>query len=356
MRVNSVSNRIVKKLPKPYWLIALCTLSTSALAHSEATNSTWQLVWQDEFSGDSLDLSKWNIEVNCDGGGNNEHQCYTANPDNLFLRDGFLYVVAKKAHKDAVKPYTSARINSKGKGDFKYARVEVRAKLPKGQGSWPAIWMLPTNEVYGSWPKSGEIDIMESVNLKVKLDDGSIENRIHGTLHYGHDWPNNVYSGKAYDFEGVVNPADGFHIYAVEWEQGEVRWYVDNVLYARQQLTQFDHEGKLTHQGWYTINDRNTAKQPELIYSNAPFDDYFHIILNYAVGGNWPENTGIKGVDAREFHQDNPFIIDYVKVFACTLDSDTGKGCENKADANNQKRLTDVLVSGKAPLAPTKRK
>lgn len=179
------------------------------------------------------------------------------------------------------------------------------------------------------------------------LDDGQSENRVHGTLHYGHPWPNNVYSGKAYTFPELANPADQFYVYAVEWEQDEIRWYVDDVLYARQQRTQFDSAGNVTHQGWYTLLSDEQTNSQKLTYTSAPFDDYFHLILNFAVGGNWPENTGQKGVDDAAFGDNNSFIIDYVRVYQCPLDKVTGKGCAN---VNLSKAQFDaLLVTGKAP-------
>ena len=142
----------------------------------------WELVWSDEFDGNSIDERKWNFEVNCQGGGNNEQQCYTDSPDNAYVSDDTLKIVALPAGEGAEKPYTSARLNSKMKGDFKYGRIEVRAKMPSGQGSWPAVWMMPTDSVYGTWPKSGEIDIVEAVNLKTTDEEGNVENNVHGTF------------------------------------------------------------------------------------------------------------------------------------------------------------------------------
>ena len=129
--------------------------------------SDWELVWSDEFDGNSIDDDNWTHEVNCDGGGNNESQCYTDSEDNSFVSDGSLKIVALPAEEGAQKPYTSARLNTRYKADFKYGRIEMRAKLPSGQGSWPAFWMMPTDEVFGGWPKSGKIDILEAVNGKL---------------------------------------------------------------------------------------------------------------------------------------------------------------------------------------------
>lgn len=151
--------------------------------------SDWQMVWSDEFDGTSIDTNKWNFELNCAGGGNNEKQCYTDSEQNAFIKDGALNIVALPAEEGAEKPYTSARLNTRYNADFTYGRFEMRAKLPSGQGSWPAFWMMPTDEVYGTWPRSGEIDILEAVNLKTIAEDGTVEANIHGTLHYGREWP-----------------------------------------------------------------------------------------------------------------------------------------------------------------------
>ncbi|WP_428786454.1 glycoside hydrolase family 16 protein, partial [Vibrio splendidus] len=223
------------------------------------SSSDWQLVWEDQFNGEQINKRNWSLEVNCWGGGNNEQQCYTDDPNNAFVKDGLLHIVAlKKSHTGpdnaegslggATKtlPYTSARLSSKDKRDNKYGRYEIRAKLPGGQGSWPAIWMLPTDNKYGSWAASGEIDIMEAVNLNTLSDaagakNDDLESRVYGTLHYGRNWPDNVYKGQAAILPNGVNPTDGFHTYAIEWEEGEIRWYVDNIHYATQ-----------TQEGWYS--------------------------------------------------------------------------------------------------------
>ncbi|WGL18440.1 family 16 glycosylhydrolase [Microbulbifer bruguierae] len=281
-------------------------------------NSGYCLVWADEFSGDAIDPEKWNHEKNCTGGGNNEAQCYVDDEKNSWVANDLLTI--KAIREDASGPnrvdddpnydpddtsgngsYTSARLRSKGLGDWKYGRFEMRAKLPQGQGSWPAFWMLPSEWAYGSWPLSGEIDILEAVNLKVGGED-----QIHGTLHYGDIWPGNVYTGEAYRIPGDLNPADDFHTYAVEWEEGEIRWYVDGDHYATQ-----------TRDGWFT-----TAA---LENPNAPFDQSFHLILNLAVGGDWPANVNDTGIDESAFPQE--YQIDYVRVYQCTEDFDTGRGC-----------------------------
>ncbi len=316
--------------------------------------SDWVMVWEDNFDGDAIDDNKWNFEINCAGGGNNEKQCYTDSEENAFVADGILNIVALPAEEGATKPYTSARINTRYKADFKYGRFEVRAKLPSGQGSWPAFWMMPTDEVYGGWPRSGEIDIVESVNLKVPTEDG-VESNIYGTLHYGKEWPNNDSSGKAYAFDQGSNPADDFHTYAIEWQEGEIRWYVDDYLYATQRKSEllYNANGEalaLKHKGWYTEYFDQTTGELKTFWDESPYDQEFYLILNFAVGGDWPENVNATGIDASAFENGQTFEVDYVRVYECAQDPDTGKGCETVRPGYDN--LEDALVQGAAP-APT---
>ncbi|WP_108123986.1 glycoside hydrolase family 16 protein [Saccharospirillum mangrovi] len=297
----------------------------------------WRLVWDDEFIGASIDPAKWGFEQNCWGGGNNEQQCYTDRPVNAYVKDGALHIRAQRedftgsaetedsaAYDPNVTrtlPYTSARLRSLHKGDWTYGRIEVRAKLPQGQGTWPAIWMLPSDYEYGGWAASGEIDIMEAVNLKAQSDaegaePGQPESRVHGTLHYGRAWPENVYSGTAYDMAGD-NPADDFHHYALEWEEGEIRWYVDGVHYATQ-----------TQDDWYTqyINAEGEMVNGE---AAAPFNRDFHLLLNLAVGGNWAGTVNETGIDESVFPQE--MVVDFVRVYQCDVDPLTGLGCATRS-------------------------
>ncbi|MCL2913499.1 glycoside hydrolase family 16 protein [Shewanella corallii] len=310
----------------------------------------WQLVWQDEF--DTLDTGKWSFEVNCWGGGNNEQQCYTDRSDNAYVKDGVLNIVARKENfngpavqddqqgydrhdKSGAKPFTSARLRSKNKGDWTYGRFEIRAKLPQGQGTWPAIWMLPTDNKYGLWPASGEIDIMEAVNLGSPSDRkgaaaDEVETRVHGTLHYGREWPQNVYTGTGYRLPDNLSPTDDFHVYAIEWEPGEIRWYVDGQHYATQRA-----------EGWYSqFRDvsGNWVSQP----ADAPFNARFHMILNLAVGGAWSANVNDKGIDEKAFPQ--TLSVDYVRVYRCGHKKDPVFGC-GRADDGAE------LVEGKIPPA-----
>ena len=299
------------------------TFQASSLTAEPAPEAApvWDLVWSDEFEDTTLNLENWQAEVNCWGGGNNEQQCYTAREDNAYVSDGVLHLVAKSevytgnngvAGDDVTLGYTSARLRTKGLHDWTFGRFEIRAKLPYGQGTWPAIWMLPTDSPYGTWASSGEIDIMEAVNLTV---DG--ENRVFGTLHYGRNWPGNVHAGTSYQLPSGVNPAHDFHVYALEWEEGEIRWYVDDVHYATQQ-----------QDGWYSQfqSDGQWLNGPV----GAPFDSAqkYHLLLNLAVGGDWAGNVNRGGIDDNVFPQ--TFAIDWVRVYECSASPATGVGCASR--------------------------
>ncbi len=304
---------------------------SSTAASSSSAQATWELVWSDEFDGTTIDTSKWSHEKNCWGGGNNEQQCYTDREVNSFVADGALHIVAQRedftgsdspegeSPTTKTLPYTSARLRTKNIQEWTFGRFEIRAKLPAGQGTWPAIWMLPTNSPYGTWASSGEIDIMEAVNLKTVTDGSAPEAAVHGTLHYGRNWPANVSSGADYILPNNVNPADDFHEYALEWEEGEIRWYVDDVHFATQRDT-----------GWYSqyVQDGSLKDAPV----GAPFDRFskFHLLLNLAVGGNWAGNVNNKGVDESVFPQ--KMLVDYVRVYQCSASPSTGKGCATIGD------------------------
>jgi len=233
----------------------------------------WKLVWNDEFNTNNLDTTCWNYEVNGDGGGNNELQFYTDFKTNSWLRNGYFNMKAIEENFKG-KPYTSARINTRHKKDFVYGRFDIRAKTPTQQGVWPAIWMLPTHEVYGGWPQSGEIDIMESV--------GHHPHTVHGTLHYGPRWPDNKHSGQHVEVENDLE--DEFHVYSVEWEENEIRWYIDDELYS-------------------------TKTPKDLEPFPWPFDQEFFIILNLAIGGSWPGAPD----ETTEFPK--YMFVDYVRVY-----------------------------------------
>ncbi|HBY07184.1 MAG TPA: glycosyl hydrolase family 16 [Chloroflexi bacterium] len=241
----------------------------------------WTLVWADEFDlpdGSTPDLNTWNYSKGGTGWGNNELQFYTDRPENAFIEDGML-VIQAQAEEYMGRKYTSARINTMVRAEFTYGRIEARAKLPNTQGIWPAIWMMPTIGKYGNWPASGEIDIMEFI--------GSEPDRVHGTLHYGnpHDYKTGTYvfpDGETADLD--------FHVFVIEWEPREIRWYVD---------------GQLFHQvgsdEWFT----SYKNAPE----TAPFDQPFYFILNVAVGGNWPGNPDETSVFPQRM------LVDYLRVY-----------------------------------------
>ncbi len=320
------------------------------------TDSDWRLVWNDEFEGTTIDSGNWSFEVNCDGGGNNELQCYTDSSENAFVSDGTLKIVAKLADGATGNDddFTSARLTTQNKGDFQYGRIEMRAKLPMGQGSWPAFWMMPTDSVYGGWPKSGEIDIMEAVNLGAMREDGTPETNVYGTLHYGAG-PGSDSSGGVYSSD--TSPAAGFNNYAIEWQEGEIRWYFNEILFATQRQSELSisSTGEVTglkHRGWYTELFNPVTGELETNYTAAPFDQDFFIILNLAVGGNWPAAVNEGGVDATVFAgAGQTYEVDYVRVYQCTANPDTGRGCETIAPGYD----IDVADGGKLVegLAPS---
>jgi beta-glucanase (GH16 family) len=231
--------------------------------------------WQDEFDyAGAPDPSKWGHDLGSDGWGNNELQSYTNHIDNASVGAGVLTITAKQETR-AGRDYTSARLVSKGKGDFLYGRFEIRAKLPAGRGTWPALWMLPTDWTYGGWPKSGEIDIMEHV--------GFDPDNIHITAH------TQAYYFKIDTQKTATRIIDGattrFHLYRVDWTPEAIRGYIDDAL-----VLEFANEGKG--------------------YKVWPFDQRFHLLMNIAVGGDW---GGQKGVDGKAFPA--RMEVDYVRVY-----------------------------------------
>jgi beta-glucanase (GH16 family) len=241
-------------------------------------DKNWQFettpVWQDDFAtGSAVDPSKWTFETGGSGWGNNELQFYTSGA-NATVAGGNLSITAKKEAFSG-REYTSARMITRGKGDWLYGRFEVRAKLPKGRGTWPAIWMLSSDNSYGNWPASGEIDIMEHV--------GYDPNKIHSSVHtsaYNHTRNTQKTSSKI-----IPDATDAFHIYRVDWTPYAIRSYIDGVQYF-----EFINESKG--------------------FTAWPFDKKQFMILNIAVGGNW---GGVQGVDNTVFPA--TMEIDYVKVY-----------------------------------------
>ena len=258
-------------------------------ANAQTSTDKWTATWADEFDGDTIDKKKWDFDISngyykeeakqwISGWGNDELQYYTDQPNNVFLADGMLHIKAIKEKKEGFE-YTSAKVISRGrKGaelfNQKYGRFEFRAKLPTGQGIWPALWMLPQKDTYGTWAASGEIDILEARGQK--------PHEILGTLHYGSKWPSNKHSSETYQLPDGATIAD-FHVYALEWEPGEMRWYFDGKLFA-------------TQTSWWSSDktDKNggavPTEQSEIKDWPAPFDHPFYIIMNVAVGGKFLGN------------------------------------------------------------------
>ena len=280
----------------------------------------WSLVWQDEFDGTELDDTKWTAEEACWGGGNNERQCYTQREDNVEVINGLLRLVALEESFTGstlpvttnpgdtatnTQPYTSGQVRSVGKASWTYGRISVRAQMPSGQGTWPAIWMLADTATYGTlWPLNGEIDIMEAVNLKATCNEcgGTTgENRTSSAIHFGSEWPNNQFISERTPLPGEVNPADGYHVYSVEWAEGIMQFFVDDVLHFT--VRNFE---------WYTDHPDGAGND------NAPFDAPFYLIMNLAIGGGFPEplNDGGVATDVAP----NQMLIDWVRVYSCDGD------------------------------------
>ena len=282
----------------------------------------WAMVWSDEFDSDQIDASKWGFDTDCWGGGNEERQCYTDKPENAAIEDGKLVITARKEkatgpalppylrssaedpEAKTTKPFTSARMTTKGKASWRYGRIDVRAKLPLGQGIWPAIWMLPEDNSYGSWATSGEIDILEAVNLGVACDKcpGGVENTILGTLHFGGAWPDNEFSSTKVTLPGSL---DNFHTYSIIWREGHFTWLVDGKTFAEKEADD-----------WSTTSSNDP---------NAPFDKSFHLLLNLAVGGRLPEERGLGGVAEEGFPK--RFEIDFVRVWKCKAEPASANNC-----------------------------
>ena len=211
------------------------------------------LVWSDEFEGEAIDLSNWTYDLgNGSGGwGNNELQTYTNSANNSFVADGKLFIVAEKVGENA---YTSARLKSLDLQEFQYGRIDVRAILPKGQGIWPAIWMLGANYPDVGWPACGEIDIMELL--------GQLAGTVHGTAHWGIDWPNWTHQGSSTSIY-PENFDEEFHVFSIDWSEDNIDFIMDDEVF-------------------FNINPSMMNGQP------YPFNNPFFFILNVAVGGNWP--------------------------------------------------------------------
>lgn len=285
--------------------LALCAALLAGCARSGPTGP--QAVWQDEFNGTTLSSARWTPQIGngfmsgndyVSGWGNNELQYYTDRPENVRVENGELIITARRgAYQGSANgqtstfDWTSARVRTAGKFSRAYGRFEIRAKFPTGKGLWPAIWMLPEEpSPYGTWAAGGEIDIAEGW--------GSKPTELAQTLHYGGQWPNNVYSGTTVNFPNG-GTMDQWHTYAVEWTPGKIQWFID---------------GKLTSEktGWWSAKGTPPTSDADLHPWPAPFDKPFHLLLNLAVGGNFDGNPNASTPDTAEMR------VDYVRVYGLT--------------------------------------
>lgn len=236
-----------------------------------ATYPGYSLKWSDEFDGDILDKNSWNYETGANGWGNNELENYTSNSNNSFISNHkYLVIEARKDGND----YTSARVQTMGKKEFTYGRVDIRAKLPKGQGVWPALWMLGSNIGTTPWPACGEIDIMELL--------GHEPNKVYGTMHWGNAGEGSTHIGDDYSLPNG-NFSEKFHVFSLVWDSTKIEWLVDDQKYF--------------------------TGTKEQVNGNYPFDKPFFFILNVAVGGNWPGNPDANTTFPQRM------IVDYIRVF-----------------------------------------
>ena len=272
------------------------------------SEAQWKLVWSDEFEGDRVDPAKWDFDIGngffdyrhhtwIPGWGNEELQYYTREPENVSVKDSLLTIRAVKESLHGCG-YTSARLKTRkrdGTALFTtlYGRVEFRAKVPWGKGLWPALWMLPQDDRYGGWAASGEIDLMEIVGEK--------PHEVLSSLHFGSTFPKRSLITTTYPLPGGSTVSD-WHVYAVEWEPGEIRFYVDGVLTR-------------VHDHWWSCSKTRDGagleprRASDLNPWPAPFDQPFYLVMNVAVGGNFP------GVPNPETRFPAELVVDYVRVY-----------------------------------------
>ena len=255
--------------------VSACTSPPAALPPAGAPDAAlpgWTLAWSDEFEGAELDRTKWVAETGGHGWGNKELQHYTDRPENLRVAGGNLIIEARR-ETYGQSDYTSGRIKTAGLMEQMHGRFEARIKVPKGQGIWPAFWMLGADIEQAGWPRSGEIDIMENIGKEPAI--------VHGTLH-GPGYSGDKAFGNPSPLERG-NYSDDYHVFAVEWERGEIRWYRDGMLY-------------------------HTAR-PGLVKGEWVFEHPFFVLLNLAVGGMWPGYPDSTTVLPQRM------LVDYVRVY-----------------------------------------
>lgn len=262
--------------------VFICLISMSLWAQKSETNISekyadedYQLVWSDEFEAKDVDLSNWSFEIWDAGKVNNEWQQYVEDKKNYKIEDGKLCLTVTKTGANKKGGYTSTRLSSASKKEFKYGRIEFRAKLPHGVGTWPALWMLGANHDQVGWPKCGEIDIMEYVGFQ--------PDTVHSNVH-------TQYQHGVTDFhkeEGLESAEESFHTYGISWDADSIKFYVDD-----------------------PDNIVNVYAPEVKTKDNWPFDQPFFLIMNFAVGGAW---GGKKGVDENIWPQS--MVVDYVRVY-----------------------------------------
>lgn len=260
----------------PTQLAVLLFGCISAFSTSAQNLPGWDLVWADEFAqadGDAPDATKWGYDTGAGGWGNNELQTYTTSTKNARIEAGQLVIEARAKSSN----FTSARLLTKGKWSCTYGRIEARIKIPRGQGIWPAFWMLGTNTSSVGWPACGEIDILENIGREPTI--------VHGTVHGpGYSGGNGI--GKPYSLPGGAAFADDFHLYAVEWATNYIKWLVDG-------------------QQYFAVSPNTPINLSNWVFSQPQY-----LLLNVAVGGNWPGNPD----DSTIFPQ--RMIVDYVRVYS----------------------------------------
>ncbi len=275
-------------------ILLLCAYAEAQTSAAAPIAPGRTLVWSDEFNGargSAVDASKWVSETGGDGWGNDELEYYTSRPQNLYQQDGNLVIKVlqeKYTGTDGVtRNYTSARLKTLGKFAQAYGRFEARIKIPRGQGIWPAFWMLGEDIDKAGWPTCGEIDIMENIGKEPAL--------AHGTIHGpGYSGANGI--GSPYSLPNNQPIADDFHVFAVEWEPTAIRFYVDKDLYT-------------------TRVPADLPKGTKWVY-----DHPFFLLLNVAVGGGWPGSKDASSVFPQEM------LVDYVRVYRGSTPPAAGQG------------------------------
>jgi len=260
-------------------LLPVCCSALCSACATEDPAPGRKLVWADEFDqphGSSPRAAKWNYDLGASGWGNSELQNYTDRTNNARIEDGCLVIEAlKESHQGSA--YTSGRLKTQGKWQWTYGRIEARIKVPRGQGIWPAFWMLGTNITAVGWPKCGEIDIMENI--------GREPNTLYGTIHGPGYSGNQAISGKTNVADGAAL-ADEFHVYAVEWTTNRIEWFLDGKRY-------------------FSVSPDTLPAGAKWVYTGPQ-----HLILNVAVGGHWP------GYPDATTSFPQQMLVDYVRVYA----------------------------------------